>query len=71
MPEVAGSGKDHSHVVTVSGVDGLLVSDGAAGLDYGSNATLRGSIHVVGKGKKASEAITLPTHLSLPLRRAK
>ena len=53
MFKVAVAGEDHADVVFVAAVDGLLVADGATGLDDGGDAGLVGQFHAVVEGEES------------------
>ncbi len=60
MTELAHTGKHHGDPGGVGGGNDLGVSVGAARLDDGGRARGDDSVQPVGKGKKASDAATLP-----------
>ena len=53
MLEVAHAGEEHGHAVFVSGGDGFLVSDGAAGLDDGGDAGSGRGVNAVSEGEES------------------
>src|SRR5260370_20737471 len=52
MPEMPNSCENHGQAVFVAGGDGVLVAQGAAGLDDGSNAGAGGFIDIVAERKE-------------------
>ena len=47
MAEVSGSRKDHGHAQFIGRNDGFLIAQGAAGLDYETQAAFMGRHYVV------------------------
>ena len=45
MPEGTRAAEDHRHAVLVADLDGLVVTDAAAGLDDGGDAGFAGVLH--------------------------
>ena len=52
MVEQAQAAKGHGNTVFVTGVNHLLVSDGAAGLDNGGHAAAVRTLNVVAEGEE-------------------
>ena len=60
VAEVAYAGKDHRQAQPVGGFDDFRIALRAAGLDDGGGAGFGDFFDAIGKGKKASEAATVP-----------
>ena len=66
MFKMSHAGENHSDTVFVRSIDRLLVSDRSSRLYDSCNTCLVSSFYTIEKGKKASDAITLPAIRSLP-----
>lgn len=52
VAEVADAGEYHRHAMLVGGLDGFVVADRAAGLDYCRYARLGGEVNAVAEGEE-------------------
>ena len=52
MAEMTESGHYHCHVVFAAEFDGVVIANGAAGLNYGIDSGFVSDFHAVGKGEE-------------------